>query len=358
MKGAIPACLLALALAAPPAIAQYEEDDRTSDYEDQDRRYYERYNEEKKKEQEAQQQAVDPAQAAAEFLERAERLVRDRNYRSHSSSTYHVQSDDPRVDPNAAVALLDEFRLYFDAFWKGHVELDDYDEVSRVFLFYSFHKFNQLLAGDFRFSELRPKGHYGWLFDVITLHSDSGDEPGSLADALVHEAAHQLVDRRLFTAGHAPPIWLSEGLASYFGYTYLNGSGEFERGEVGGKSVALLRGASAKPGREGERRLKALRKALKSAGDREFPPVLEVIAVNDPARFYGTDTMVSYGVSWLLVHYLLHGEQGRLAEPFARYLVRAAAGDGGPIALLAELDVEPEELQGALERHAKRIKSR
>ena len=63
-------------------------------------------------------------------------------------------------------------------------------------------------------------------------------------------------------------------------------------------------------------------------------------------------------MSWVLVHYLLHGEEGRLAQPFTRYLIRAAAGDGGPLALLAEIDIEPEELQGALEQHAKRIKPR
>ena len=117
----------------------------------------------------AGRQAVASAQATAEFFERAERLVRDKNYRSDSSSAYRVQSDDPRVDAKAAVALLDSFRAYFDSYWDGRIELDDYDELSRVFLFYSFHKFNQLLAVDFRFNELRPKGHYGWLFDAITL---------------------------------------------------------------------------------------------------------------------------------------------------------------------------------------------
>ena len=47
------------------------------------------------------------------------------------------------------------------------------------------------------------------------------------ADALVHEAAHQLVNHRLLAAQTSVPPWLSEGVASYFGYTYLDGKGSF-----------------------------------------------------------------------------------------------------------------------------------
>ena len=343
MKGRL--CASLLLLAAVPAVAQYEDDEQTRDYEEMDRRYYERYTEQ------------EPVPTVEAFLARADGLIRDRNYRSAQSARYRVQSDDPELDAKATVALLEDFRDFFDRFWLERAELADYDETSRAFLFYSFHKFNQVLVGDFRFSEVRPKGHYGWLFDVITLHTDP-DGAGDLADVLVHEAAHQLVDRRIFGDGGLPSIWASEGLASYFGYTYRGPDGRFQPGVVGGKSVRLLRRAASGGGNESALRVKAFRQALRASRNNETPLVRRVVAIDEPELFYGTDPVVHYATSWLLVHFLLHGEDGRHADAFVEYLGLETRGLGGPEALFRKLDLEPSGLQAALERHVKRLKLR
>lgn len=348
--------VIGLLLAAGiPAHAQYDDDDDTRDYEEQDRRYLERL-------QSTQQKSIGPAaivDPSAAFLEVAERLVRDRNYSSARTARYFVQSDDPRLDARATAELLEAFRDYFDAFWDGRIELGSYDKQSRVFLLYSFYKYNQLLTGDFRFSVQRPQGHYGSLYDAISLHSDADGGPGGTPDALIHEATHQLVDQRIF-GGRPPAVyWLTEGLASYFGYTFLDAEAGFQEGQVGGKSVAIFHGLREQTGQEARRLLKETGKGFKAyAKTRDDPLVAELLAIDTPGVFYGEDRELNYTASWLLVHLLFHAEEGRFEDGFLRYLRRAATGDAAPSVLYDEIGLDAATLQTALERHAKTLKAR
>jgi len=345
-----------LAVIRKTVAAQYDEDDEaTRDYEEQDRRYMERLKNVPKPEVESAP-IQDPSAA---FLELAEELVRDRNYSSAQTSRYFVQTDDPRLNAQATAELLEVFRDYFDAFWRDRYPLGPYDKTSRVFLMYSFYKYNQLLAGDFRFSALRPQGHYGSLYDAISLHSDADGGPGATPDALIHEATHQLIDQRIF-AGEPPPVyWLTEGLASYFGYTYLDAKTGFREGTVGGKSVSIFSGAGGKAGQEARLILRESAKAFKDYGKtHEAPLVVRLLAIDSPARFYGENQRLNYTTSWLLVHTLFHADEGRYSDGFLRYLAREAVGDGGPEALYQELSLDAPGLQAALERHAKTLKAR
>ena len=138
--------------------------------------------------------------------------------------------------PKAATALLVSFRTFFEGFWGDRIALQPYDETSRVFLFFSFHKFNKLLAGDWRFSEVRPEGHYRAAVDVVTVHTDAGDRRDA-ADALVHEAAHQQIDQRIYSRGHAASRWIAEGLASYFEHTLQDRDGVFHAGKIGAATL-------------------------------------------------------------------------------------------------------------------------
>ena len=344
-----------LAVSGLPVVAQYDEDDATRDYEEQDRRYLERLKSAQKPEIE-RGPIVDPSAA---FLELAEKLVRDRNYSSAQTTRYFVQSDDPRLDAQATAELLEVFRDYFDEFWEGRFELAPYDKTSRVFLLYSFYKYNQLLAGDFRFSARRPQGHYGSLYDAISLHSDADGGPGATPDALIHEATHQLVDQRIF--GGEPPLvyWLTEGLASYFGYTFLDSKTGFREGTIGGKSVSIFSGVNGEPGREAKLALRESGKALKTyRKTQDTPLVARLLAIDSPAGFYGDQQRLNYTASWLLVHMLFHADDGRYRKGFLRYLAREVDGAGGPLALYEELSLDAPDLQAALERHAKTLKAR
>ena len=343
-----------LVVACLPVAAQHE-DDATRDYEEQDRRYLERLKNSRPPEIE-RGPIEDPSEA---FLELAEKLVRDRNYSSARTERYFVQSDDPRLDAQATAEFLEVFRDYFDTFWEGRIDLEPYDKTSRVFLVYSFYKYNQLLAGDFRFSALRPQGHYGSLYDAISLHSDADGGPGATPDALIHEATHQLIDQRIFGGDPPPVYWLTEGLASYFGYTFLDQKTGFREGTIGGKSVSIFSGAKDRPGQEGKLVLSESAKAFKAyAKTHDAPLVARLLAIDSPGDFYGDQQRLNYTASWLLVHTLLHADSGRHRDGFLRYLARAAGGEGGARTLYEELSLDAPGLQAALERHAKTLKAR
>ncbi|MCP3981294.1 MAG: DUF1570 domain-containing protein [bacterium] len=350
-------CAVLLSLGALPVFAQYDEDDTMRDHERQDARYYERYRDDDGKKDEA----VDPTTAEIEeFLALADEAIRDRNYRADSSDLYRVQSDDPRFDTQAAVALLGAFRGYFETFWTDRTQLAPYEDRSRVFLFYSFYKFNKLLTGDWKFRQMRPQGHYREAFDVITLHTDAGD-PAFMAGALVHEAAHQLVARRIFTEGGRPSIWLSEGLASYFGYTLLDATGTFRTGEVGSQSAILYRGVKVKPSRSSQmpkRLIRLVRDSLANdeEGDRGLLETL--VGQTSADEFYGSRAPLNYGASWLLVHYLFHGDDGAHAEDFVRYLELEAGGGGGPDVFFRETGLSRATLDRDLAGYAKQLKVR
>ena len=73
-------------------------DEQTQDYEDQDRRYYERYMREQEEEPEAEPEpqpdpATEDERLAAEFVARAEELIKDRNYWGRDSDLYSIETD-------------------------------------------------------------------------------------------------------------------------------------------------------------------------------------------------------------------------------------------------------------------------
>jgi hypothetical protein len=345
--------VLALAiLGAAPTPAQYEdEDEKLKDEAERDRLYLERY-----QKQESPDTGLSAEEAEAAIFARIEELIRDRNYNGATSDHFRVQTDDPRLDPQAATELLESFRSYFESFWADRLPLKPYEKTGRVFLFYSFFKYNQLLEGDFRFSAQRPKGHYGSLFDGITLHTDA-DGPGDLADTLVHEATHQMMDQRLnLTVGGTLP-WLSEGMAHYFGNMQRDKSGKFLGAVVGGKGIGLFRDGKIYDSRLPALGLRNFRRSAKNvgSGDSLFGTLL---GIRDPNVFYGGNAELNYNASWMLVHYLFHGAEGAHADAFVRYLEQESQGKGGPDVLMKEIGLTYQALDAEVARHATTVKVR
>jgi hypothetical protein len=351
MRGA--AALLALLALVFPAAAQV--DDPTDDHSDQDQRYEERL-----RRSAARSEEPDPATQAAAYLAAAEKLIRDRHYRAGESPRYRVETDDPRLDTAAATELLEAFRSHFDRFFEGRLDLAPYEKPSRVFLFYSFHDYNQLLGGDWRFSYQRPKGHYRPDIDLLTLHTDPDDGAHTLADALIHEAAHQLVEQRIFHRGARAPVWLAEGLAEYFGHTWRDSAGAFHPAELGGKSAKLFRDAPPDGKSEARMRLSSFRDAVKAIRSErpEARVFTGVIEIDDPAAFYGSNASLHYAASGLLVHWLLVGEDGRHAPAFLRYVQAVAEAGPDASALGQELGLTTTEIESAAGAHVARLEAR
>jgi hypothetical protein len=341
--------LLAALTLMVPAVGQAQTDDQTREIQERDRSYYER--------QAAQQEAaqVDRAAEAEKvrlaMIQEADTIIRDRNYSGKAGKHYKVQTDDPRLSTAASVQLLEAFRAYFEGFWAEQLPLAPYEETSRVYLFYSYFKYNRLLTGKERFDEFRTAGHYRTFFDVVVVHTDS--VPGGLGDVLVHEAAHQLTAQQLFAeVGGVTSSWLSEGLASYFGFTFQGPDGTFQPGVIGGKSAALFPNAKRTQAGNGWERVQQFRKGWKKG---KSWPLGDLLAM-DPAMFYGESVEQNYAASWMLVHYLLHGKGGAHREGFVRFLEHEKQGQTGPEVLYADLGVSREDLARDFTDHVRRLK--
>ena len=348
------ALAVALALAANSAIASDQRDE--DDHADQDRRYQERL-QRTRESGPPPPVAATPEEARAEivarFVEFADEQIRDKNYNSASTDAYRIKTDDPRLDVRATAALLTSFRSWFATFWSGRAELLPYEEPSRVYLFWSYYKYNQLFSGKERFDEFRTTGHYRGYLDTVVVHTD-GTAAGDLADVLVHEAAHQLIGNRLFGYGATPSPWVSEGLAEYFGYTRQADDGTFAAGAIGAKSAWPFR--TGKPASSAMARVR--RDAALQRSKRSDDWTVDDLLRATPSQFYGDSVQANYGAAWLLVHYLFHGEDGRYADAFARWL-RDEAPAGPPSSSLYEaLGTDAAALDRGYGNYASKLKVR
>ena len=344
-----------LAGASSPCVAQYVDDEEMEDHRRQDEEYYKRYLQ--KDEPPTPEASADDAELAAAFLAKADGLIRDKNHRSRTSAHYKVQTDDPRVDLKSVETLLESFRDFFDESWAARAPGRTYDRQGRFFLFYSYHKYNQLIGGDWSRQMVRPKGHYGSMFDAVVVHTDS-DRAGGLPNTLVHESAHQLVDQILYGGEFRPSLWVAEGLATYYENTLMNADGKFEDGVVGGKQISTFLGGRAKAATDAKMRIRSARDAFGAAKAEDKPLILMVISADDPAEFYGRNTFMNYDLAWLLVHFLLHGDDGSHASAFVSYLGLEAEDRGGVEVFLGEIGMTAAELDTAVERHIKSVKVR
>ena len=344
---------LFLGLLAIPAFSQ---DEQTKELMEKEKRYYEQQMQKEAEEPDPATETNPEARREAQvqaFLKDADRLIRDRDYDAKTSEHYRIQTDDPRLSPVAAASLLESFRTYFGEFWGDRMALHDDEAVSRIFLFYSYFKYNQLLTGKKRFDEFRSSGHYRPYYDVVVLHTDSVGA-GDLADTLVHEAAHQLIGKRLY-GGAEQVHWVAEGMAAYFGFTAQDPEGKFRPGAIGGKGVPVIRGETRPPQGGGVRRLEDFRRLVKKD---EAPSVIDLVAIEDPAVFYGERIQEHYTASWLLVHYLLHGDEGALVPGFVRFLESDAEGPVSAAELYVALGRTPEQLEEGFRSYVVAMKKR
>jgi hypothetical protein len=334
---------LLAALLSGSLVAQDEQDEELERQRKEDERYYQRYA------SPAPETKTNDDRAA---LERAQALIHDKNHRALRTQAVALDTDDPRIDLQAVARLVEATNRLFEAVFGARVELAPDPAPAQVFLFWSYADYNQLLGGSFGRSLLRPKGHYGTMFDAVALHTDS-DEPGGLGDTIVHEVSHRLVDRRLYAGKGPAPPWLSEGLAEYFGRTRIDEHGAFEPGVVGGKGGALFtEGAPRAASADSKARLRELGRALAS-GERALGS--EVVRA-DPSSYYGQATLEHYAASWLLVHWLLHAEEPARTAGFFDYLALERRGAGGPDAFFRAVGIAESDLDAALAAHIAHVK--
>jgi hypothetical protein len=138
----------------------------------------------------------------------------------------------------------------------------------------------------------------------------------------------------------------------------MNADGKFETGVVGGKQITVFRDGGDKAVSDARMRIRSSRETFSEAADEDARLLLMVISANDPSEFYGRNTFANYDLAWLLVHFLLHGDDGDHADAFARYLGLEAENRGGVETFFDEIGMTAAELDTAVERHIKSVKVR
>ena len=284
------------------------------------------------------------------FIKKADELINDRMYDVAAGKHYKVKTDDPRFVPAKATELLDGFRAFFDGFWAGKVEMRPYEQVGRFYLFYSRAKYKKLFNETHQDEQEWSIGHYREFFDIVAAHTDSVG-PENLPDILIHEAAHQLVQQRLFGSGSRPWPWLAEGLASYFGYMERGADGTYKPERIGGKGIYLFKKGSPVGRGLGRGDLGPYAASLRKGEARR---IAEMIQMEEQEAFYAEGREDRYAASWMLVHFLLHGDNGARAAGFMRFLAREATGDTVPDDLYQEIGMTADQLQAAFEAYVRK----
>lgn len=156
---------------------------------------------------------------------------------------------------------------------------------------------------------------------LITYHLEL---PSSdyLLSFLIHEACHGYSDHELTRSGLSLPSWLEEGFAEYMGNSQVK-KGQLLPGRTLKRELVLnhqvgVLNTATKAGWD----LARVKQALRT---REAPTLEEVVTA-DRGIFYGTDAHLYYGMSWLLVHFLRHGEPQWAEESFPAMMLYLAEG--------------------------------
>ena len=169
----------------------------------------------------------------------------------------------------------------------------------------------------------------------------------SLTGLLLHEGTHAYVDRYVARPGVIFPRWLNEGFAEYIGNSTIRKKklvpGKTRRTEVyrnpwrvqTGRSLKLM---TAKEVRDAIRRGEAMS--------------LEEVITAGPQEFYGERTHMFYAMSWLLVHFLRHGEQGWAEDEFPSLMLYVAEGYPA-LEALREFYGEPANLESKFHDYVK-----
>lgn len=183
----------------------------------------------------------------------------------------------------------------------------------------------------------------------LAFHLETADVD-DLLGLMVHEAVHAYMDRSLDRPGFRPPPWLAEGFAAYFGKSEIH-KGHLVLGSVREGKYVLdqrLRGAYRRKTQTGWT-LDDIRRAVRKG---EVATPADLLAMNR-TTFYGEDISQHYALSWLLVHFLRHGEPGWADEQFPKLLLYLTEGYPVAAALETVYGLSPEDLNQPFQEYVR-----
>ena len=292
-----------------------------------------------------------PAERQAEMLrgysEVAQRHFDPGNLRRAETEWFVLLSDSP--NPEAVSVLARNLQAIFqvlDETFRPELALYPSHFKVAVFVFWSrseLHAFaSELGAAEW------ADGFYGAPgLLAFPLEADNAER---LLDVMIHEATHAYAARFLERPGARPAPWFTEGLASYFGQSEIK-KGRLVLGSVREGRYVLdpyFSGAYRRKTDAGWS-LDRVREAVRK---RETVTPDELIEM-DPAIFYSEDISLHYALSWLLVHYLRHGEPGWADEEFPRLVLYLGEGYPAADAIEAVYGIAPADLDAPFRAYVK-----
>jgi hypothetical protein len=207
-------------------------------------------------------------------------------------------------------ALLDLERLYRAFYALFGAELGLYD-VTRPLAVH-------LHADQASYPETANEwGSYDTGEDVVHVNARAGLDYPTLAHELTHQLLYDTAFRERGAGSGTLPAWLDEGLADY----------------VAG-SVERAPGVVFEPGRPRDDHFRVQARAKRPLD------LTRVLALSSGDYFASSDRTLKYAQSYTLVHFLLHGSEGRHRAGFLEFLRAVYAGKGSATDLKKALDVE------------------
>jgi hypothetical protein len=170
----------------------------------------------------------------------------------------------------------------------------------------------------------------------------------ALLNVMLHEATHAYLDRHVARRGIRFPRWLGEGFADYVGNSTIKKGmlipGRTTRSQIYQTSYGSLMGPSG-PALTVDEVKKAVRRNEALSVPEMMNATLET--------FYGDKRRMYYSMSWLLVHYLRHGQPSWAESEFPTFMLYVAEGYPPAQVLEAVYGSTPSELNPAFREYVK-----
>jgi len=282
----------------------------------------------------------------AEKLLLAESLLVARGARSVQGRGWLLRTDLPEADvDNVRRAVEFAGRAFRLAFLPGAAP-PDFPPVT-ILVFRDNDPFHQIVAFDNLAAQRGPSGGEYASWDRLAVMAADGQPIRLVERTVTHEATHHLVSELLFPGERVPPRWANEGIATFI--ECLNRGADPIDLSSRDKSTISAKGWRYYPPAVVFRdTLRDLQRA-----DR-LPDLGRFLGGELDASFFTSDPTPAYAVSWLLVDYLMSGEDGSLRESFLRWLQSTDAGTDGD-SLATALGRPLAELEPAVWRHVRRL---
>lgn len=243
--------------------------------------------------------------------------------------------------------LLEGLRqTYFESF-SSILSSDISERVAYIFLMPSLDAYNEFFSDAFEKGSMQAAGHYE--SGLIAIHPRVRKQEDANR-TLIHESTHHFNHVLLGISGRPKSVWLDEGLATYFGMSKIDKNKRIIPGQIasGGLSLEMGRGYDPRVvynAGSAKQKIALLKGELRSGRALRLRQLMSL----EGSEFYQGRVLLNYSTAWMLVHFLMHGKDGKYRDNFMEYLDYMRSNEVSPqkfaVLIGASLEVLAKELR-------------